>query len=163
MYKRNELIGIGLIAFGCLLLLAKIGILRTGWEVFWPIFILLPGIIMEIAYFYDNNLSGLLVPGGILTIVGIIFFICSIFNWGLMSVLWPLFPFSVAFGLFQLYIFGEREKGLLIPVGILGLGSMVALVINFASAAAGEILPILLIIAGGYFYYRSRRNLKSNI
>jgi hypothetical protein len=26
----------------------------------------------------------------------------------------------VAFGLFELYIFGDREKGLLIPVGILG-------------------------------------------
>ena len=28
--------------------------------------------------------------------------------------------FSVAFGLFELYIFGNREKGLLIPIGILG-------------------------------------------
>ncbi len=157
MQKRNELIGICLIGLGCLLLLAKIGIVRAGWGVFWPMFILLPGMIMEGTYFYNKELIGLLVPGGILTIIGVTFFICSIFGWGLMSVLWPLFPFAVAFGLFQLYIFGGREEGLLIPCGILGLGSIAALLINLVTAAAGKILPVVLIVVGVYFYFRSRR------
>jgi len=36
-----------------------------------------------------------------------------------MEKLWPIFPIGVAIGLFQLYIFGKREKELLIPIGIL--------------------------------------------
>lgn len=58
-------------------------------------------------------------PGGILTTYGFLFLTNSIFGWHLMEKLWPIFPIGVAIGLFQLYIFGKREKELLIPIGIL--------------------------------------------
>ena len=32
--------------------------------------------------------------------------------------LWPIYPLGVAIGLLQAYLFGGREKGLLISVGI---------------------------------------------
>ncbi|HEX3029707.1 MAG TPA: hypothetical protein VHT34_10485, partial [Clostridia bacterium] len=38
---------------------------------------------------------------------------------------WPGYILSVAVGLFELYLFGNREKGLLIPVAILGITSLI--------------------------------------
>ncbi len=86
----------------------------------WPGFILAPALGLFLLYLFNEQHSpGLLVPVGVLLTVGATSFISSIFGiWGIM---WPGFVLSPAVGLLLLYLFGERHnKGLLIPIGILG-------------------------------------------
>ena len=60
---------------------------------------------------------GVLVPGGILLVVGIVCQISMLFDaWVFM---WPGFIFAVAVGLFELYWFGDRSKWLLVPIFVL--------------------------------------------
>ena len=90
-------------------------------------------------------------PGCILLVLGLVFHFNMLFgNWNITC---PLYILSVAFGLFELYIFGGREKGLLIPVGILGGLSF----LFFFSFSLNRLLrfntrpyalPVLLIIIG---------------
>lgn len=124
MVKKNYIIGLIFIALGILYLLANVydiefnifDLIRT----FWPtLFLILPGILMHSAFFSGKNKdAGILVPGGILLVVGITCQISMMFTaW---AHTWPGYLLAVAVGLFELYLFGNRDKGLLIPVAILG-------------------------------------------
>lgn len=159
MRNTGKVLGGILIGLGILFLLHNLGLFNF-WSIFgfaisrlWAsIFIILPGLLFHWKFFSGSRRDpGLLVPGGILLVIGMTLQINTLFGgWG---VTWPFFIFSVAFGLFELYCFGNREKGLLIPVGILsGLSA-----IFFFSFSLREILgfetgpyaiPAALIIIG---------------
>jgi hypothetical protein len=159
MRNTGKLLGGILVCLGILFLLHNFGLLNF-WSIFgfavsrlWAsIFIILPGLLFHWKFFTGSRRNpGILVPGGILLIIGMTLQFNMIFGgWG---VTWPFFIFSVAFGLFELYYFGNREKGLLIPVGILGGLSA----IFFMSFSLSEILnfetgpyaiPAALIVIG---------------
>jgi hypothetical protein len=120
---------------------------------FWPVlFLLIPGLAMHSIYFSGKSRdAGILVPGGILLVLGVTFQIFITFNiWQIVA---PGAILSVAFGLFELYAFGNRNKGLLIPVTIL---STVAIVL-FSSFTLGTLfismfrqffIPAVLILIG---------------
>lgn len=93
----------------------------------WPIFVLGPGIAFEWSYFSTRRSPGLLVPGGILTTLGLLFFFEANTYWYFSDYTWPIYILAPAVGLFQLYWFGKRERGLLIPVGILTAIAVVCL------------------------------------
>lgn len=159
MKNTGKVLGGILVCLGVLFLLQSLG-LFSFWSVlgfiisrFWAtLFIILPGLLFHLKFFSGSRRDpGILVPGGILLVIGATLQFNMLFGgWG---VTWPLFIFSVAFGLFELYCFGNREKGLLIPVGILGGLSAVF----FFSFSLSEILgfetgpyaiPVVLIIIG---------------
>jgi len=119
MNRIHYILGILLVGIGILFLLSNFGFIEISWKYLWPLFLLVPGIIFEFGFFIYRKDAGLLVPGGILTTYGLLFLANVIYGWQLMEFLWPVFLLGVAIGLFQLYLFGEREKALLIPVGIL--------------------------------------------
>jgi len=124
----------------------------------WPLFILIPGLIFEISYFVSGKNPGLLVPGGILIIVGLIFLTATLIDWSLFKYTMTLFPLSVAFGLFQLYIFGGRHPSLLIPVGILGVISIVSFFSVILSLPfAGTLAPVVLIAVGLLIIFGRRK------
>ena len=162
MNKSGKVLGGILIVLGILFLMKNLDIFAPIWQFFnigtilskfWPsLFLLLPGLLFHYGYFSgDRRNAGLLVPGGILLVLGLVFQFNMLFgNW---NITWPLYILSVAFGLFELYIFGGREKGLLIPVGILGGLSF----LFFFSFSLNRLLrfntrpyalPVLLIIIG---------------
>lgn len=114
--------------WGLLLIIIGIGGLLSNWlnihiwswSMIWPLFILVPGLGFEYAYFTSRKNPGLLVPGGILTTIGLLFFFETVTNWYFSAYTWPIYIFAVAVGLFQLYYFGGRQKAIL---GVsLGLG-----------------------------------------
>ena len=126
MNRTGKTLGSIFIIAGILFLLANLDIidlhfLNIGFILsrFWPLlFLILPGLLFHMGFFAGRNKNpGLLVPGGILLVLGVAFQINMLF--GGWDILWPVYIFSVAFGLFELYIFGGRDKALLIPVGIL--------------------------------------------
>lgn len=160
MNKTNRIIGGIIIAIGVLFLLGNmniidIGFLSFGYIIsrFWPtLFLILPGVFFHMGFFGGRNRNpGLLVPGGIFLVLGVTFQINMLL--GGWDILWPLYIFSVAFGLFELYIFGNREKGLLIPVGILTGLSLIFFMAFSLNGLLGFnarpfIVPAILIIIG---------------
>lgn len=148
MRRGNYTLGIILIIIGITILLANFGMIKIDWYKYWPIILLVPGLVFEISYFIGRSNPGVLVPGGILTTYGILFLINILYGWHWMNQLWPLFPLGVAIGLFQLYLFGDREKMLLIPIGILGGFSLLALGFTITFIDLKLISPVILILIG---------------
>ena len=148
MKALNYLFGLFLLIIGIVLILVNFKVIDIVWENLWPVFLLVPGILFEMGYFIFRKDAGLLVPGGILITYGILFSVNVVYGWHLMEDLWPVFPLGVAIGLFQLYLFGVREKGLLIPVGILGVISLFFLFSNLFFIDFKLLVGIILVIIG---------------
>jgi hypothetical protein len=130
---------------------------------FWPLFILVPGLMFEAGYFFSRKDPGLLVPGGILTTIGISFLINTLVGWGTFKYTMPLFPLSVSVGLFQLYLFGERQRGLLIPVFILaGISLFLLALIGFNNYFEIFFIPAVLIILGLVIIFNGGRKNKGD-
>jgi len=171
MSKSNRILGAILVILGVIFLLKNMNIFNPLFDVFnfgfliskfWPsLFLILPGLFFHYGFISGRKKDpGLLVPGGILLINGITFQINMLF--GVWDITWPLYIFAVAFGLFELYAFGNRDKGLLIPIGILGGLSAVfftAFSLNkiFGYNASQFITPLLLIIIGMIVIFGGRR------
>ncbi|MHC1747137.1 MAG: hypothetical protein AB9856_01950 [Cellulosilyticaceae bacterium] len=153
--------GILLVIVGALGVLDNIfGINLIGHYSFWPLIILAIGLCFEFAYFSAKKAPGLLVPGGILTTIGLLFMFETLTNWHFSAYTWPVYPLAVAIGLFQLYWFGGREKGLLIPVGILTLVATVSFVTRvfgsmYSWLTSSSVISILMVIAGLAIIFRS--------
>jgi hypothetical protein len=137
-----------IILIGLVLLFNNLGLLNIDLSLLWPLFLLVPGLAFEIGYLTGGKDPGLLVPGGILTTWGLVFFANIIWGWHMMEYLWPAFPLGVAIGLFQLYLFGKREAALLIPIGILGGFSTIAFLRSYTGLGFETVFPVVLIIVG---------------
>lgn len=166
--KSTMTIGLVLILIGISILLKNFGIFEIYFDIFdigfifsrfWPLFLIIPGLIFHYTFFTAKTReAGLLVPGGILLVSG---FTCQLsMLFGLWEYLWPGFILAVAVGLFELYLFGSHEKGLLIPVFILG-----GLALIFFSISLGRswllrtyLVPAILILGGLLIVFRNRRN-----
>ena len=155
MNNKNNFWGFFLIIIGILLFISKLfDIQLFNMGRLWPIFVLIPGLCFNFAYFSTRKGPGVLVPGGILTTIGLLFFFETMTNWHFAEYTWPVYPLAVAVGLFQLYIFGGRKRELLIPVGILTSVST----ISFASMIFGSIntslvVPAVLVLVGVYLIF----------
>ncbi|MDF2533568.1 MAG: hypothetical protein K0Q65_3149, partial [Clostridia bacterium] len=88
-------------------------------------------------------------PAGILTTYGVMAYIVAFFGWGTMASLWPFILLGIAIGLLELYLFGTRDKGLLIPISILGgLGLMLLTKTYFFFDLKKVVIPAILVILG---------------
>lgn len=161
MNRRSLVLGLILVVVGGFLLANNLG----GWNILsmermWPIFVFVPGLVFEWGYFGGNRNPGLLVPGGILSTIGLLFFFETFTNWQFAAYTWPVYPLAVAIGLFQLYLFSGRPRGLLIPVMILTVVSCIAFAAMFINIVQrwvnlGFVIPILLVLAGLVLIFRS--------
>ena len=166
MEKINYLFGLFLLFIGVLLILANFGVIEIIWDNLWPLFFLIPGILFKLSYFIyrkdDGNRGGikdfpgssLLILGGIFITYGLLFSVNVIYGWHLMDKLWPIFLLGVAIGLLQAYLFGGREKYLLIPVGILGAGSLFFLINNLLFVDFRLLAGIVLVLIGIWFIFK---------
>lgn len=172
--KNNYVVGGILILFGILIILKNLNLLNIYFNIFdigflisnfWAaLFIIVPGLIFHIAYFKSKDRKeGLLVPGGILVTWGLA---CQIsFTFHLWNVLWPAFILGVAVGLFELYLFGNRNKGILIPVGILG-GVSLIFFSSFSTRWLFQLniskyfLPGILVILGAWIIFKKHPDTK---
>ena len=129
---------------------------------FWPIFVLITGLSFEANYFSRRKDPGLLVPGGILTTIGTLFFFETFTDWKFAQYTWPIYTLAVAIGLFQLYLFGGRKQALLVPVFILTTISAIAFVTMlgynfFYWLNTSLIMPIIFIVIGVYIVSKNFR------
>lgn len=160
MKNNKKILGILLTGLGIILLCSNLLGLQFGNIAFhWPLVIILLGAIFEGGYLVEKRNPGLLVPGGILLILGFLFEFEMLTDWRFSEHTWPVYLLAVAFGLFQLYLATERPRGLLVPIAILSgiafiswLSSILktlSLVINF-----GLLIPLIFIVLGLFLIFR---------
>lgn len=142
--KTTTIIGVLLIVLGILFLGPTLGLFTL--KLMWPAILLLIGLGFILAFVSAPKLPGLLMPGAILVVSSIPFFICTFSgDWFRMASLWPIFIFSVSIGLFLMYFLGSKHKGLRrAALILLGIGIVSYLIFNYIRF----IFPILFLAAG---------------
>ena len=132
MKKHNSLFGIILIFIGSVLLADQIyDINFLSFSNFWPLFILIPGILLEVSFFSFKKEPAILVLGGLLTTTGLLFIFETSTNWQYSTQTWPIYTFGLAIGLFQYYLFSKKNHILLFFVFLLAFISVFSFAINF--------------------------------
>lgn len=152
-------------SIGLIIILAGIAILLGKWGLFdfvssmlWPFFVLLPGIAFHVLFFMRVMPAGVLIPGGILTVNGLLFFVCNVFGWYLMVYLWPVFIVAVALGLYEFAMFSQSRP---IAVRYVSIGLFIAAAAMFfltlLVGAGVYVIAFLLILAGVGIIYRKQK------
>jgi hypothetical protein len=159
MARNNYSLGFILIVVAVVLLLGKLGVFGFLGSLFWPIFVLLPGLLLHFLFFGRILPVGVLVPGGILITYALMFFYCNIFGWGSMKYLWPGFIFGVAVGLYELHIFNRNSlRGTFTASFVLAVISLVLFAIAFLFTVSIYVIALVLIAIGLIMMLRRRRS-----
>lgn len=156
----RKVIGILFIVIGVFLALGTTGMIAVAWGTLWPLFILVPAIGFHVGFFSHPKpgRAGLLVPGGVLLTVGLLFLYCGLFGWWQMSYLWPFFILAPAVGLFEMFLFGSRNPYLLIPVLVLTTVAMIFLGVNLLNSSFGGVAGGVLILIGLLVIFGKRKS-----
>ena len=126
----------------------------------WPLFVLLPGICFELCYLITKKAPGMLMAGGLLTIVGLLFMFEQFTEWKYSSNTWPVYLIAVAVGLFQ-YFLVVKKKSLLI-ISLLLILIAVCAFINmffgniFEVVQMAYVVPGIMIIIGLAFLFNAK-------
>lgn len=161
MKKSNSLFGILLIFMGSLLVAGQIYNMNfLSFSNFWPLFILVPGILIEVTFFSFKKEPAILVLGGIFTTTGLLFFFETSTNWHYSTQTWPIYTFGLAIGLFQYYLFTKKNKPLLFFIFLLTFISLFSFIINILGTTYvwltyGLLPPFLIIILGIYIFIKN--------
>jgi len=147
-----------LIAAGLYLLLINLAepLLGLGWPHLWPGFLALAALAFYLPVFvwWERRyaLSGLAVPGTILTVNALIFFYNALTgDWDAWAYLWSLEPLAVGLGLFLTWLIGPRNGAVLTgaaAVGSVGLFLFAVFGTAFGTGLARVVAPIVLIGLG---------------
>ncbi|WP_068616297.1 hypothetical protein [Paenibacillus tuaregi] len=150
MSENNKLVtGIFILAAGIVILLGKWGVFSFLGFTLWPLIILVPGILLHLLYFARRGSAVLLVPGGILTVYGILFFILNFSGGNTVAYVWPLFILGIAVGLFEYDLLSSpRPAGVFLIAVILTAITVVIYGITLLSLSVIYLLALVLIIGG---------------
>lgn len=150
--------GIILLLAGVLILLGKLGVFSFLGAIFWPLLVLIPGVLLHVLYFGRLVPAVMLVPGGMLVVYALLFVICNIFGWESLKYLWPVFILGVAAGLYEYYMFGSNVPRVVFTASIaLGIASVLFLVLILLWSWGIYLIAALFIAAGGWMMLASRR------
>jgi hypothetical protein len=150
---RSLIWGIILIAIGFIFLGNNLGWFYLEWENIWPLIIIGGGVLFWIGWLANRKEFGLLMPGTILLVYGLMFEYSTINGWYYMDDLWPGFLLGPGLGFFFMYLLGNRERGLLIPAFIL---IVLAILFWMGNESYRFVWPVLLIVIGVYLLIKNR-------
>lgn len=163
MTNRNQgLIGLFVLFAGLIILLGKLGVFSFIGHVFWPLAILLPGIVLQLLYFSRSAPAIVLIPAGILTVYGVLFFLCNTWGWEIMAHLWPILILGIAIGLYEYYVCAaspaSRNVGFVSIV--LTCLSVILLIFSLLGTLGFYFIAMILILSG-LWLLASRSNSKT--
>lgn len=163
MTNRNQgLIGLFVLFAGLIILLGKLGVFSFIGHVFWPLAILLPGILLQLLYFSRSAPAVVLIPAGIFTVYGVLFFLCNTWGWWIMAYLWPVLILGVAIGLYEYYVCAaspvSRNVGFVSIV--LTCLSVILLIFSLLGTLGFYFIAMILILSG-LWLLASRSNSKT--
>ncbi len=143
--------GILLIALGVMFLLNNLGIIMLEWEFLKGPLFAFGGLIFVLVFILNRREWWALIPGGVLLTLAVV---SLLEDGGTLSGVVFFAGLALTFGL--VYILpkpGGKLTWALYPAGILALiGVLVAL---GASNLTDFVLPLVLLLVGGYFIYRA--------
>lgn len=150
MKNKSAIIwGVLLIAVGVLLVLGQVGVLNITGRMVPALAFLVLALGFHLAFFFSGFKNpGLLVPGGILLVYGILFFVCAAQGYQWMEKLWPLYILGPALGLFEMYAFSKGRVGSMIPVFILTAIGGAFLLRSFTDFSGYLVIGAALVILG---------------
>ncbi|GGG10442.1 hypothetical protein [Paenibacillus abyssi] len=157
MSKNQYSVGILMLIAGIVILLGKLGVFSFIGSIFWPLFVLVPGILLHVLYFGRILPAAVLIPGGMLSTYALVFLYCNVFGWSSMHYLWPMFIFGVAVGLYEYYLFDmSRPRGA--QIAALVLTAVAAACFGFMLLWSWGIylIAILLIGIGAWMVFGRR-------
>lgn len=162
MNKGRIYLGAFFILIGVLFLLENLG-LNVNFGYYWPVVLLVPGIIFWVTFFQNKETrsSAILIPGTILVIYSLYFFFNQLNDYKYAGETSFIFTLGIALGFFAAYYYAKdqvKKKGYLIPAWIL---TGVALINLLGTTTQWEWWPILLIGLGVYLLYKNDK-VKSN-
>ncbi|MFC0524577.1 LiaI-LiaF-like domain-containing protein [Pontibacillus salicampi] len=162
----NIIIGLVFIFIGSVIFLENLGWIDMEYGFLsWPIALLLPALGFHLGFFLSGmkkEYAGLLVPGGILLVLSLYFYLDIITDYQYSEFTWPTILLAPAFGLFLLWYFGEREKGLFIPIGILTILALLFYAQSFLQVII-QLWPLVLVFVGIFIlFHKGRKNNKAN-
>lgn len=158
MNKQSSSVGILILVAGVVILLGKLGVFSVLGALFWPIFILVPGVLLHVLVFGRVIPAIALVPAGILTVVSIVLLIGNWFDWKPMKYLWPFFLLAVATGLYEYYLFGNaHSRGLWLASVSLAVLSLALFGLTLLWTWAAYVLAAALIMIGSWLVIRRPR------
>lgn len=162
MSDNNKLMtGVFILAAGVIILLGKLGVFSILGRALWPLLLLIPGILLHLWHFWRKGPSELLLPGAVLVVYSLVFFIGVFGGFQTLKFTWPFFVFGIAAGLFEYNYFSpRRQNGILIASLVLGALSLFLLGWTLFSLSVVYILAALLII-GGIWLIATRGNRRS--
>jgi len=146
---RNRALPLGLavIAAGVLIVLGKLGVIAALVRWLWPVVPLAAGVWLWLAAARRSLPPAAYVPGALLAGGSLAFLLCAWFGWTWMKALWPLFPMSMAAGL---YVYAAADRNPPLRTGALALGAVSALlwIAALLIHTNAYVVALLLIIAG---------------
>ncbi|GIP25149.1 hypothetical protein J23TS9_02790 [Paenibacillus sp. J23TS9] len=153
MSSKNDVkLGLFIVVAGLVILLGKLGVFGFLGRTLWPLAIVVVGLLIHLLYFSGRARAAVLIPGGILVVYGLLFGICNLWGWGMMSFLWPVLLLGIAVGAYEYYLFESPKPAGVLPFAlILGLVSLVLLFFTLLHTGAIYVLAILLIVLGLWF------------
>ncbi|MNZ68280.1 hypothetical protein D3C78_865440 [compost metagenome] len=150
--------GIILLLAGVVILLGKLGVFSFLGAIFWPLLVLIPGILLHVLYFGRLVPAVVLIPGGMLIVYSLLFIACNLFGWNSMKYLWPLFIFGVAAGLYEYYLFGASKTKVILRTSIaLAIASGVFVVLVLLWSWGIYAIAAALIAAGAWMMISKRK------
>ncbi|MCA1293021.1 hypothetical protein LBW89_08320 [Paenibacillus sp. alder61] len=163
MSDNNKLTtGILILAAGIVILLGKLGVFSFLGKALWPLILLVPGIIFHLWHFWRKGPSELLLPGGILVVYSILFFIANFWGWHTFKYTWPGLILGIAVGLYEYEYFSKmRQSGVLLAAVILAAVSVICFGFTLFSLALIYVVAIVLIAVGTWLIAargKTRRN-----
>ncbi len=130
-------------------------------ERFWPIFLLLGGLLFYAGYFSGKGRQvsgeGLLFPGTYLIVLGALFLLLNFIGWKFMKYLWPTFILGVAVSLWVIFLFTPAENAAgkkTLRSGIITL-TLVSAALYLMTLKAAFLWPIVIIVIGIIIIVRS--------
>ena len=163
--QRNtgSLIGGGLlIVFGILALLSQLFRNLNFWNTFWPFIVMGIGAMFFIGMFAGGkSVSGLAIPGSIITTIGLMLFYQNITNhWESWSYGWTVILMSVGLGIFIMGVWGQNNSQRSAGLRVMRIGLILFIIFGaffeliFTSGMPfglrSIIFPVALILLGLY-------------
>jgi len=125
--SRPILQGLALILIGLIFILGNFGVFHPDWEMVFPWIIMIMGVLFWLGFLMDRSRGFLIMPGTILVIYGIVFFLIAKYTWATIESMGSVFILAPALGLYFTYLLSRKNRGILITAAVLGVISLIFL------------------------------------
>ncbi len=125
--SRSTIQGLALILIGLVFILGNLGVFHPDWEMVFPWIIMIMGVLFWLGFLMDRSRGFLIMPGTILVMYGVVFYLIAKYTWASIESMGPVFIMAPALGLYFTYLISQKNRSILITATVLGVISLIFL------------------------------------